>query len=160
VPPVSAAIVALRAFPEGPRVLIVHPGGPFWAKKDDGVWSLPKGLLDPGEDPLACALREWTEETSFAAPPGPHVPVGHVVTKSGKRIVAFAARADVDAATLRSNEIDIEWPPKSGKTLRIPECDRGLHATLAVARVKLLEAQIPLVERAFAPETLAALGLR
>ena len=142
-----------------PEVLLVHPGGPFWAKKDLGAWSLPKGLLEPGEDPLAAAVREWTEETGFPAPPLPHVPLGQIVQKSGKRVIAFAARADIDVATLRSNEIDIEWPPKSGRTLRIPEVDRAAYFPLDVAKENANPAQAPLLLRAVAPETLRALGL-
>lgn len=142
-----------------PEVLLVHPGGPFWATKEVGAWSLPKGLLDAGEEPLAAALREWCEETGLPPPPPPYVALGEVVMKSKKRVVAFAAHADRDVAALRSNEIDIEWPPRSGQTLRIPEVDRAAYVTLAVAVERLNPAQVPLAERALAPETLRALGL-
>lgn len=157
---VSAAIAAVRLRAGAPEVLLVHPGGPFWAKKDEGAWSLPKGVLEPGEDPLVAALREWCEETGFAAPPPPHVTLGQIVQKSGKRVVAWAARADVDVAALRSNEIDVDWPPKSGRTLRIPEVDRAEYFALEVAKQKVNVGQVPLVERALSEETLAALGLR
>lgn len=120
---------------------------------------MPKGLLEPGEDALAAALREWTEETGFPAPAPPHLSIGQVVQKSGKRVVAFAARADVDVTALRSNEIDIEWPPKSGRTLRIPEVDRAEYFALDAARQKANLAQTPLLEQALELSTLRALGL-
>lgn len=145
---VSAALALVRGEGEAREILLVHPGGPFWAKKDDGAWSLPKGELEPGEDPLAAALREWTEETGFAAPPPPHRPLGEIRQKSGKRVIAFAAEGDVDPAQLRSNEIDIEWPPRSGRTLRIPEVDRAAFFRRDEALKKVLEAQQPLVLRA------------
>jgi predicted NUDIX family NTP pyrophosphohydrolase len=146
---VSAAIALVRGDGPARQVMLVHPGGPFWAKKDLGSWSLPKGLVEPGEEPLATALREWTEETGFAAPAPPHVQLGQIVQKSGKRVIAFAARGDVDPAAMRSNEIDIEWPPKSGKKLRIPECDRAAFFDRETALGKVLEGQRPLVEKAF-----------
>jgi predicted NUDIX family NTP pyrophosphohydrolase len=147
---VSAALAVVRGQGEDREILLVHPGGPFWANKDEGAWSLPKGLLDEGEDPLAAALREWTEETGFAPPSPPHVPVGEIRQKSGKRVIAFAARGDVDPRGLRSNEIEIEWPPRSGETLRIPEVDRAAFFRRDEALRKILEAQRPLVERALA----------
>lgn len=146
---VSAALALVRGDGPARQVLLVHPGGPFWAKKDAGAWSLPKGLIEPGEDPLAAALREWTEETSFSPPPPPHVPLGQIVQKSGKRVIAFAARGDVDPSAMKSNEIDIEWPPRSGKKLRIPECDRAGLFGREEALDKILEGQRPLIERAF-----------
>jgi predicted NUDIX family NTP pyrophosphohydrolase len=158
-PPTSAAIAAIRVRAGTPEILLVHPGGPFWAKKDEGAWSLPKGLLEPGEDPLAAALREWAEETGFALPPAPHVALGEIVQKSGKRVLAWAAHAEVDPAALRSNEIDIEWPPRSGRTLRIPEVDRAAYFALEVAEAKVNAGQLPLVERALSAATLVALGL-
>ena len=159
--PISAAVAAVRITAAGvPEILLVHPGGPFWAQKDLGAWSLPKGLLEPGEDPLTAALREWTEETGFAAPAPPYVAIGEIVQKNRKRVVAFAARADEDVSRLRSNEIDIVWPPKSGRRLRIPEVDRAEYFVLEVAETKANPAQGPLLERALAAETLRALGLR
>ncbi len=142
-----------------PELLIVHPGGPFWARKDLGVWSLPKGLLDAGEEPLAAALREWREETGMPPPAPPYVPLGEITMKSKKRVVAFAARATIDVAALRSNEIDVEWPPRSGRTIRIPEVDRAEYVSLEVAHDKLNPAQVPLAERALADGTLRALGV-
>jgi predicted NUDIX family NTP pyrophosphohydrolase len=141
---VSAGLVIVR----GSEVLLVHPGGPFWANKDDGAWSIPKGLLEPGEDALAAAIRETSEELGIATLAGPFVPLGEVRMKSGKRVVAWSVRADVDVAAVKSNEIDIEWPPRSGKTLRIPEVDRASWVTLERARVLANPALIPLLERA------------
>lgn len=144
----TAALALVRRVGPESEVLLVHPGGPFWAKKDEGAWSLPKGELEAGEEPLTAARREFHEETSAPVPPGPFVSLGEVKMKSGKLIIAFAAEGDFDVALLRSNEIDIEWPPRSGKTLRIPECDRGQWCTLEVARRLVNPAQVPLLERA------------
>ena len=144
----SAGIALVRGIGASREVLLVHPGGPFWAKKDAGAWSLPKGLLDEGEEPLAAAQREFSEEVGHPAPAGPYVPLGEVTLKSGKRVIAFAARGDLDPATLRSNEIDVEHPPRSGRTLRIPEVDRAAWVTLERAKVLLNPAQVPLVEAA------------
>lgn len=149
---VSAALALVRGQGEAREILLVHPGGPFWAKKDEGAWSLPKGEIEPGEDPLAAALREWTEETGFARPAPPHVPLGEIRQKSGKRVIAFAAKGDVDPAKLRSNEIELEWPPRSGRSIRVPEVDRAAFYRRAEALTKILEAQRPLVERALAIE--------
>lgn len=142
----SAGIALIRG--DGPtrEVLLVHPGGPFWAKKDAGAWSLPKGLLDPGEDALTAAKREFAEELGHPAPAGPYEPLGEVTLKSGKRVIAFAARGDLDPATIRSNEIDLEW---QGRTLRIPEVDRAAWVTLERAKVLANPNQLPLIVRAF-----------
>lgn len=150
--PVSAALAVVRMREGISEVLLVHPGGPFWAKKDAGAWSLPKGLLEPGEAPLDAALREYAEETGFTVPPAPHHPLGEVRLKSGKRVVAFAARGDADVDALRSNEIEIDWPPRSGKTLRVPEVDAAMFFTREVALQKVNEAQRPLIERALEPD--------
>lgn len=146
----SAGIALVRG--EGParEVLLVHPGGPFWAKKEEGAWSLPKGLLDEGEDALAAAKREFSEELGHPAPDGPYVPLGEITLKSGKRVIAFAARGDLDPATIRSNEIDVEHPPRSGHMLRIPEVDRATWATLERAKTLLNPAQLPLMTAALA----------
>lgn len=144
----SAGLALVRGDGAAREVLLVHPGGPFWAKKEEGAWSLPKGLLDRGEEPLAAALREFAEEVGHPPPPGPHVPLGEVSLKSGKKVIAFAARGDLDPATIRSNEIDVEYPPRSGRTLRIPEVDRAAWVTLERAKVLVNPAQLPLVEAA------------
>jgi len=128
--------------------LLVHPGGPFFASKDAGAWTIPKGLIEPHEDPLATARREFVEETGFALPAGPFVPLGFVDQKGGKRVLAWAAIGDADPAALRSNSFTIEWPPKSGLRRSFPEVDRAQWFDLATARTKILGAQIPLLERA------------
>lgn len=144
----SAALAVVRDREGELEVLLVHPGGPFWANKDEGSWTLPKGELDLDEEPLAAALREWTEETGFAAPPPPHMPLGEIVQKSGKRVIAFAARGEFDLSAFRSNEIEIEWPPRSKKMIRIPEADRAAFFGREEALAKVNEAQRPLIEGA------------
>lgn len=148
----SAGLLLVRGDGAAREVLLVHPGGPFWAKKDAGAWSIPKGMLEAGEDALTTAKREFSEEVGHPAPAGPFVELGEAKQKSGKTVVAFAARGDLDPATIRSNECDVEWPPRSGKTLRIPEVDRAAWCTLAQARVAVNPGQLPLVERAFSAE--------
>lgn len=145
----SAAIALVRRGPDGtPQVLIVHFGGPFWAKKDAGAWGLPKGLIEPGEEPLTAARREFLEETGSPAPGGPATPLGEVTQKSGKRVVAFGLVGDFDVNELDSNIIEIEHPPRSGNRIKIPEVDRAEWASLERARVAINPAQIPLVEKA------------
>ena len=148
----SAGIALVRGDGAAREVLLVHPGGPFWAKKDEGAWSLPKGLLDEGEEPLAAAKREFSEEVGHPPPAGPYVALGEVVLKSGKHVIAFAARGELDAATIRSNEIDVEHPPRSGQMIRIPEVDRAQWVRLERARVLLNPAQVPLIEAAMRAE--------
>lgn len=151
---ISAGLVLVR----GDEVLLVHPGGPFWANKDDGVWSIPKGLLEPGEDALAAAIRETSEELGIASLPGPFVSVGEVRLKSGKRVVAWATRADLDVTKVESNEIDVEWPPRSGKQIRIPEVDRAAWVSLDDAKRLANPALVPLLERALSDATRGGLG--
>lgn len=142
----SAALALVRRGPSGlAEVLLVHPGGPFFAKKDAGAWSLPKGLLEPGEDPLTAARREFHEETGMKAPDGPATPLGEVVMKSGKHVVAFGMVGDFDVTTLKSNDVETEV---RGKPVRFPEVDRAEWATLERARVSINPAQLLLVERA------------
>ena len=144
----SAAVALVRGDGEAREVLLVHPGGPFWAKKDAGAWSLPKGELEDGEEPLAAAQREFHEETGQSAPEGPWVFLGEVQQKSGKKVVAFAARGNLDAAAIHSNLVELEWPKGSGRLVRFPEVDRATWATLEQARALLNPAQLPLVEKA------------
>ncbi|MDP2269965.1 MAG: NUDIX domain-containing protein [Archangium sp.] len=144
----SAGLALIRGDGAAREVLLVHPGGPFWAKKNEGAWSLPKGLLDPGEEPLEAAKREFFEEVGHPAPVGPCVALGEVTLKSGKKVIAFAVRGELDAATIRSNEIDVEFPPRSGRIIRIPEVDRAEWATLDRAKQLLNPAQVPLIEAA------------
>jgi predicted NUDIX family NTP pyrophosphohydrolase len=145
----SAAIALVRRGPDGvAQVLLVHLGGPFWAKKDAGAWGLPKGLIEPGEDPLAAARREFAEETGSPAPEGEATPLGEIKMKSGKRVVAFGLRGDFDVATLKSNVIEIEYPARSGRKMKIPEVDRAEWASLERAQVSINPAQLPLVVKA------------
>lgn len=144
----SSGLALIRGDGPAREVLLVHPGGPFWANKNEGAWGLPKGQLDPGEEPLAAAKREFCEEVGHPAPEGPYVALGEVTLKSGKKVIAFAARGDLDAATIRSNEIDLEFPPRSGRTIRIPEVDRAEWATLERAKLLINPGQTPLIEAA------------
>lgn len=130
-----------------PEVLLVHPGGPFFATKDAGAWSLPKGLLEPGEDALTAARREFHEETGSPAPNGPTTPLGEVVLKSGKHVIGFGVLGDFEVTTLKSNEVELEL---RGRLVRFPEVDRAEWMTLERARVAANPAQLPLIERALA----------
>jgi predicted NUDIX family NTP pyrophosphohydrolase len=141
----SAGILLYRLSGAEPEVLLVHPGGPFWAKKDDGAWSIPKGLQEPGEEPLAAARREFAEETG-TLPSGEAIPLGSFRQASGKTVTAFALAGDLDLAGFRSNSFEIEWPPRSGRRQAFPEADRAGWFTLAEARVKLTRGQLPLLD--------------
>ncbi|MEV4644630.1 NUDIX domain-containing protein [Saccharopolyspora sp. NPDC049357] len=144
----SAGILLYRL--DGPKLLIVHPGGPFFKNKDEGAWSLPKGEYEPGEDPKAAALREFTEETGMALPDHDLVALGEVKLRSGKVIQAWAAEGDFDVEALRSNTFDLEWPPRSGRRQTFPEVDRALWCDADTARTKLNPAQTPFVDRLLA----------
>lgn len=148
-PPRSAGLLLHRAGPDGLEVLLVHPGGPFWAKKDDGSWSIPKGEHGDDEEPHACAVREFAEELGSPAPAaeGPDLDLGEVRLKSGKRVRAFARPADFDAGAIVSNTFETEWPPRSGRRQRFPEVDRAGWFPLGEARTKLNPAQVGLVDR-------------
>jgi predicted NUDIX family NTP pyrophosphohydrolase len=128
-------------------VLLVHPGGPFWARRDAGAWSIPKGEFEEGDDPRACALREFEEETGTALPPGELVELGSVRQKGGKTVSAWAAEGDLDADSVRSNTFTMEWPPRSGRTAEFPEIDRAAWFDLETAREKLVPAQAELLDR-------------
>jgi predicted NUDIX family NTP pyrophosphohydrolase len=129
------------------EVFLVHPGGPFFARKDLGSWGIPKGELDGEEDELAAARREFTEETGFVVPPdAPLLGLKPVRLRSGKHVHAWAVEHDVDPAKLVSNTAEISWPPRSGRTMHIPEVDRGEWFDLPAARNKIAPAQWPLVE--------------
>ncbi len=143
----SAGILLHRRGAAGAEVLLVHPGGPFWAKKDAGAWSIPKGEVDEGEDPRACALREFAEETGTRLPEAELEELGTVRLKSGKLVLGFALEGDLDSATLQSNTFDVEWPPRSGRTRAFPEVDRAEWFGLAAAREKLNPAQAAFVDR-------------
>jgi predicted NUDIX family NTP pyrophosphohydrolase len=127
-------------------ILLVHPGGPFWAKKDLGAWSLPKGEYSRGEDPEAVARREFEEELGVPVV-GPLTPLGEIVQKAGKRVIAFALEGDLDTAVIRSNTCEVEWPPRSGKLLTVPEIDRAEWFSLEEARRRIIQAQRPFLDR-------------
>jgi predicted NUDIX family NTP pyrophosphohydrolase len=143
----SAGILLHRTVDGGAEVLLVHPGGPFWARKDLGAWSLPKGEFDEGEDPRACALREFSEETGAHPPAGALDELGPVRLKSGKLVLAFALAGDLDPATVRSNTFELEWPPRSGRMQSFPEIDRAEWFPLDAARAKLNPAQAEFIDR-------------
>lgn len=144
----SAGLLIYRLRAGQPEVFIVHNGGPFWAKKDDGVWSLPKGELNESEDPLDAAKREFEEETGFKAPDGPYLELGETDYPRGHKVViAWAAEGDYDPAKLKSNTFEMQWPPRSGKTQKFPEIDRGGWFSLTNASVKLFEPNRIFLER-------------
>ena len=150
----SAGILLYRRDPDSLRLLLVHPGGPFWRGRDEGAWMIPKGLIEPGEDPLAAALREFEEELG-ALPQGVPEPLCEVRQAGGKYVVAFALEGDFDPASLRSNEFTIEYPPKSGSFRAFPEVDEARWLTVAEARAKILKSQAPIID---ALETLVIPG--
>jgi predicted NUDIX family NTP pyrophosphohydrolase len=146
----SAGILFFRLDAEkGIEVLLVHPGGPYWAKKDRGAWSIPKGEYEEGEDPHACALRELEEELGAPPPVAPDalIDLGEVRQKGGKVVYAWAAEGDFDPATLRSNTFKVEWPPRSGAEREFPEVDRAEWFGPAEAREKINPAQAEFVDR-------------
>ena len=141
---ISAGLLVYRHAPTH-EVLLAHPGGPFWVKKDAGAWTIPKGLVEPGAELLATATREFTEETSFVAQP-PFVPLQPVKQKSGKVVHAFACAGDFDPARLVSNSFEIEWPPRSGRRKSFPEVDRIAWLARDAAREKILGYQLPFLD--------------
>ncbi|TML05641.1 MAG: NUDIX domain-containing protein [Actinobacteria bacterium] len=143
----SAGILLYRHGDDGPEVLLVHPGGPFFARRDDGAWSIPKGLYEDDEEPLAAARREFAEELGSPCPDGPTLELGEIRQKNGKRVTAWALEGDLDAEAITSNTFELEWPPRSGRRQEFPEVDRAAWFTLDAARVKILAAQAPLLDR-------------
>ena len=141
---VSAGIILYRRSDSGTEVFLVHPGGPFWANKDEAGWSIPKGEVNPGEDFKAAARREFGEEVG-TVPPGNLIPLGQF-KQSAKIIAAFALEGHFDPAALVSNSIEIDWPPRSGKRLTIPEIDRAAWFSIAEARIKLHLGQRPIID--------------
>jgi predicted NUDIX family NTP pyrophosphohydrolase len=148
----SAGILVYRRRPGGLELLLVHPGGPFWARKDLGAWSIPKGEHAQGEDPLMVARRELEEETGMRGE-GDFLPLGELTQPGRKIVTAFALEGDFDPATLRSNEFELEWPPRSGRRKSFPEIDRAQWFAPAEARRKILAGQEEFINR-----LLAALG--
>jgi predicted NUDIX family NTP pyrophosphohydrolase len=145
----SAGLLLYRPGEAGPEVLLVHPGGPFWARKDEGAWSVPKGELGPGDDALGAALREFEEELGTAPPVAARslVDLGSVTQKGGKVVRVWAAPGDLDVSAVSSSTFTIEWPPRSGRAQEFPEVDRAAWFPLAEARRKLVPAQAELVDR-------------
>jgi predicted NUDIX family NTP pyrophosphohydrolase len=143
----SAGILLYRLRPAGPEVLLVHPGGPYWARRDAGAWSIPKGEHAEGEDALECARREFEEETGSAPPAGELAALGEVRLRSGKRVSGWAAEGDLDPEAVRSNTFELEWPPRSGRRQAFPEVDRAGWFGLDDARGRMLPAQVPFLDR-------------
>lgn len=141
----SAGILLYRKKEDQYEVLLVHPGGPFWAQKDKGVWSIPKGEDPDSEDPLQAAIREVEEETGYR-PNGPFIPLTPIKQKSGKLVMAWAAAGDFDADVIQSNTIKTQWPPKSGKWISIPEVDKAAWLHPDEAKQKINPAQIPFID--------------
>jgi predicted NUDIX family NTP pyrophosphohydrolase len=148
VPKRSAGLLVYRQIDGEPEVLLVHPGGPFWARKDDGAWSLPKGEYESEEDPLEVAIREFGEELGYE-PPDASSPtfLGELLQPSGKRVIAWALPGDLDVAEVESNTFTMEWPPRSGRTGEFPEVDRAGWFDLETARRKLLRGQVGFIDR-------------
>lgn len=145
-PVTSAGILLFRG--EEPEVLLVHPGGPFWARKDEGAWSIPKGEVEAGEDPRTRALLEFEEELGTAPAPGTQlVELGEVRQRGGKVVVGFAARGDLDAGAIVSNTFEMEWPPRSGRRQAFPEVDRAAWFGLEEARRRINPAQAAFLDR-------------
>jgi predicted NUDIX family NTP pyrophosphohydrolase len=145
-PKKSAGVLLYRSVSHSPEVFLVHPGGPFWAKKDEGAWSIPKGEFAEGEDPMAVAKREFREETGFAVS-GEFERLQPVRQPSGKIVYAWSVEGDVDAAAIHSNSFTVEWPRGSGKLQEFPEVDRGGWFDLKLAKRKIIKGQVPLLEQ-------------
>lgn len=143
----SAGLLLYRQAPGGLEVLIGHPGGPFFARRDEDVWSIPKGEVELDEALEEVAGREFEEETGQPAPPRPWLDLGSIVQKGGKQVWAWAAAGDLDPHTARSNTFSLEWPPRSGRHLEVPEVDRFDWFSLGEARRHLKRTQWPLLER-------------
>ena len=147
-PKLSAGLLLYRRTNGDVEVLLVHPGGPFWAKKDDGAWSIPKGEYERGEDPLEVAIREFEEELGIPPPPADGaVPLGEHRQPSGKLVSAWALEGNVEVDEVHSNTFPMEWPPRSGRMQEFPEVDRAVWFDLETARQKLLKGQVPFLDR-------------
>lgn len=142
----SAGLLVHRRRGGRTEVLLVHPGGPFWARKDLGAWSVPKGEHDADEDALAAARREFAEETGHAAPGGPTSPLGELRQSGGKRVTVWAVEGDLDASRIESNPVTMEWPRGSGRSITFPEVDRAGWFDLDEARRRILRSQLPALD--------------
>lgn len=145
-PPQSAGLLLHRFRASGPEVLLVHPGGPYYAKRDTGVWSVPKGLFTPEEDALAAAKREFWEETGYDPPPGPYYELASIRMKGGKTVFAWTAAGDIDTSHIRSNTFRMEYPYKSGRFAEYPEVDAAAWLGFDVAAEKIIPAQRPFLD--------------
>ncbi len=143
----SAGLLLYRWRDGSLEVLLGHPGGPFFARKDDGVWTIPKGEYEAGEEPLAAAYREFTEEIGTAPPDGDPVPLGQTLQSNGKVATVWGLEGDLDVTEIRCNLFDLEWPPKSGRMQQFPELDRASWFDLDTARRKAFASQLPFFER-------------
>jgi predicted NUDIX family NTP pyrophosphohydrolase len=143
----SAGILMYRGKGAALELLLAHPGGPFWVKKDLGAWSIPKGEYDGDEAPLACAVREFEEEMGSPPPEHGYLDLGEIVQPGRKAIAAFAVEGDFDPAHLNSNQFEMEWPPKSGRKRSFPELDRAAWFKLDAAREKIMPGQAPFIDR-------------
>lgn len=147
----SAGLLVWRQGPAGPEFLLAHPGGPFWARRDAGAWSIPKGLIDDGEDPLAAARREFREEVGLEVDAtSDFTRLADRRLKSGKTVLAWLVEADLDLADFRSNTFELEWPRGSGRRIAVPECDRAAYFAAPEALAKILDYQRGFVEEAAA----------
>jgi predicted NUDIX family NTP pyrophosphohydrolase len=144
----SAGLLLYRRSPDGGiEVLLAHPGGPLWAKRDEGVWTVPKGEFNPGEEAPAVARREFEEETGHPAPDGHPMDLGEIRQKGGKLVVAWALEGDLDPATAQSNTFPLEWPPRSGSWITVPEIDRVAWFAPDEAKQRIKDTQIPFIDR-------------
>jgi predicted NUDIX family NTP pyrophosphohydrolase len=157
VPKLSAGLLLYRVHDGVVEVLIAHPGGPFWARKDDGAWSIPKGEYGDGEDPWVAAQREFEEEVGSPPPSGPRIDLAPVKQSGGKIVTAFAVPGDLDPAGARSNTFELEWPRGSGQLRSFPEVDRVAWFPVGQARAKLLKGQLALLDQLMADPAMAGL---
>ena len=144
-PPLSAGILLFRQRASETQVLLIKPGGPYWRSRDAGAWMIPKGAIEPGETPIEAALREFAEETGSILTSMPF-PLASVRQAGGKTVMAFAVEGDLDASAVRSNEFEVEWPPRSGRLERFPEVAEARWMPLAEARDMMLPSQLPLLD--------------
>jgi predicted NUDIX family NTP pyrophosphohydrolase len=145
-PQLSAGLVMYRKSGSLSEVYLVHPGGPFWAKKEEGAWTIPKGLIEEGEEKLEAAKREFAEETSIS-PSGPFIYLGEIRQKSGKQVYAWAFEGDCEPPPIKSNTFTLEWPPKSGRISEFPEIDQGKFFAIMEARRKINPQQAEFINR-------------